>query len=184
MGDINQRIFGLKHLRTGGRVLEIGSKNYGNTFSFRDWIRADEYVGLDIEKGCGVDFVHDLTKPLPESVGAFDTIICCSVLEHTPTPWLMAENISKATKPNGMLYVSVPWVQRYHAYPDDYFRISPRGVESLFPKFKWSNQCFSTTKEKEFIEFKSGADNKMKLMREDRKYLPYFFTHMTGVKNG
>lgn len=184
MGDINQRIFGLRHLRTGGRVLEVGSKNYGNTFSFRDWIHADEYVGLDVESGEGVDIIHDLTEPLPENLGVFDIVICCSVLEHTPKPWLMAENISRAVKTNGMLYVSVPWVQRYHAYPDDYFRFSPRGIECIFPEFTWSEQCFSTTKPKEFIPFKKGADNAMNIVREDRKYLPYFFTHMIGVKNG
>jgi len=41
--------------------------------------------------------------------------------------------------------MSVPWVWRYHAYPDDYFRFSWRGIETLFPEFSWSDKHYSTT---------------------------------------
>lgn len=183
MGDINQIIYGRKHLPKGGRVLEVGSKDYGSTSSFRDVLDADEYVGLDVEYGPNVDVVFDLELGTAGQ-RPFDTVICCSVLEHTPRPWIMAINISELVKPGGFLYISVPWVQRYHPYPDDYYRFSPRGVEQIFPDFKWPNQCFSTTKKNEFVDFKKGADNKMNLMVDDRKYLPYLFTNMIGVKNG
>lgn len=182
MGDINQFIFGIRHLPKGGRVLEVGSKDYGSTESFRGGVlNASEYVGVDIEEGKGVDVVLDLTQDVGD-LGLFDTVICCSVLEHTPTPWKMAENITRLTKSGGTVYVSVPWVQRYHPYPDDYFRFSPRGIESLFSEFEWSKQCFSTTVEGEFINFSKGCDNKLNKVIDGRKYLPYFFTHMIGIK--
>ena len=62
MGDINQLIY-LKTLipSVDGPVLEIGSKDYGSTSSFRDTYRGVEYVGLDMEPGPGVDIVADLT---------------------------------------------------------------------------------------------------------------------------
>lgn len=185
MGDINQIIFGKKYLPKDARyVLEVGSKNYGNTSSFRDHFTNAEYVGVDIEAGDGVDVVCDLENDnLITSVKQkFDAIICCSILEHTPKPWKMADNISLLTMTGGTLYLSVPWVQRYHMYPDDYYRFSPRGIEILFPDFEWSHQCFSTTKEGEFIPFKKGVDNKMHMMHDGRKYLPYFFTNMIGIK--
>jgi SAM-dependent methyltransferase len=115
VGDVNQRIF-LERLVPGidGPVVEVGSKDYGSTTSFRDLYRGREYVGVDLETGKGVDVVADLsagTGRLP--VSHFALGICCSVLEHTPRPWVMAENIVKLLRPGGQLYISVPWVWRY-----------------------------------------------------------------------
>ena len=61
MGDMNQRIL-LQMLRPAidGPVVEIGSKDYGNTVSYRDLYRNVEYVGADMEAGKGVDIVVDL----------------------------------------------------------------------------------------------------------------------------
>ena len=92
-----------------------------------------EYIGADIADGEGVDVVIDLCEGIgdiePESI---DLIVCCSVLEHVKKPWRMAENIDRLTRSGGKIYISVPWVWRYHPYPDDYFRFSWRGIEELF----------------------------------------------------
>ena len=79
---------------------------------------------------------------------------------------------------------------RYHAYPDDFFRFSWRGIETLFPGFSWSDKCYSTTVAGEFIEIGEkarDADNRMAKMVElgggqSRKYLPYFMVNMMGTK--
>jgi len=54
--------------------------------------------------------------------------------------------------PGGSIYISVPWVWPYHAYPDDYFRFSWRGIAELFPDFDWRDVCYSTNIEGEFYE--------------------------------
>jgi SAM-dependent methyltransferase len=133
MGDINQVRFLCKKAPTcDGPILEIGSKDYGSTSSFRRFYAACPYVGLDLEPGAGVDVVADLTSSLGGlSENHFALAICCSVLEHVNKPWLMADNITRLVRPGGRLYVSVPWVWRYHPYPDDYFRFSFRGVEGV-----------------------------------------------------
>jgi SAM-dependent methyltransferase len=64
----------------GGRVLEIGSLNINGTV--RDWFDADEYVGVDVGEGPGVDVVmsgheYDSDKP-------FDCCISCECFEHNP----------------------------------------------------------------------------------------------------
>ena len=74
------------------------------------------------------------------------------MLEHTPKPWAIAENIGRLLRPGGMLYISVPWVWRYHAYPDEYFRFSPRAVQVLFPGMEWTRATYSTTVQSEHIE--------------------------------
>lgn len=192
MGDMNQVHFLRKRVpQAGGPVLEIGSKDYGSTSSFRQFYANTEYVGVDLAGGKGVDVVADLTATignLPENHFALG--ICCSVLEHVHKPWLMADNITRLIRPGGQLYISVPWVWRYHPYPDDYFRFSFRAIKSLFEHFEWQQACYSTTTEGEFFpidENQPGVDNSLAMMsgsegQAKRKYLPYLMVNMVGRK--
>src|SRR5690242_11226059 len=138
MGDVNQLIYAQAVFRDfRGRVLEIGSKDYGNTQPFRELFRESEYVGVDLESGTNVDFVVDLEKGPGALAGRkFDLIIVCSVLEHSPRPWVLAENIQGLLAEEGALMSCHPWVWRYHKYPDDYFRFSPKGIMAIFPELR------------------------------------------------
>jgi SAM-dependent methyltransferase len=200
MGDFNQLAY-LKHWvpKAEGPVLEIGSKEYGSTSSFRDFYEGHEYIGLDMSEGEGVDVVVDLTKSIePLRENYFGLGICCSVLEHVEKPWLFAANLTRLIRPGGLLYMSVPWVWRYHAYPDDYFRFSHRGVISLFEEFSWSNAYYSSTTAGEFVEISGtasesasgktrGEDGKMAVLLDNgqgvkRQYLPYLMVNMLGTR--
>lgn len=190
MGDNNQLFFLKRHApRANGPVLEIGSKDYGSTADFRSSYREVPYTGLDLAAGNNVDVVQDLTEgigALPP--GHFDLAICCSVLEHVDRPWEFARNVTRLVRTGGRLYMSVPWVWRFHAYPDDYFRYSWRGIEALFPDFEWSHRYYSTNVEDEFIAIDEfpDADNRMALMQPveggQRKHLPYLMVNMIGTK--
>jgi len=192
MGDVNQRLFLARAMpRTDGPVLEVGSKDYGNTTTFRDVFTGSEYIGIDLSPGKDVDRVLDLatgTGDLPD--GHFAVAICCSVLEHVRRPWEMAANITRLLRPGGALYVAVPWVWRYHPYPDDYFRFSWRGIAEIFPGINWSRMAYSTTAPDEFFEITGdgqGIDNGLAKYVEtpkgQRKYLPYLQVHMLGVRS-
>jgi len=193
MGDANQRLY-LERLvpSVEGPVLEIGAKDYGNTQDFRSLYAGNEYRGVDLEAGPGVDAVVDLATglgPLPE--GHFALAICCSVLEHTPRPWVMAANITRLVRPQGWLYVAVPWVWRYHPYPDDYFRFSHRAIEALFPAFDWSDIVYSTNLATEAFAVAPGTggfDDRLAVFVDTpagkRKHLPYLQLHMLGLKIG
>ena len=122
----------------GGRVLEIGSKDYANTQPFRELFANPEYVGVDLDAGKNVEFVVDLEQGLgPRAGQKFDLIVICPVLEHSPRPGVLAENIQTVLAENGALMSCHPWVWRYHKYPDDYFRFSPKGIMALFPELKF-----------------------------------------------
>jgi hypothetical protein len=189
MGDINQLTY-LKRFMPSvpGPILEIGSKDYGSTSTFRNFYANDEYVGVDMEAGNNVDVVVDLTQDLGGlRANHFALAICCSVLEHVRKPWLFATRVTSLLRAGGALYLSVPWVWRYHAYPDDYYRFSWRGVMELFPDFEWSNICYSTNVPNEFIDIapdEPGADNSMAAFADTpagrRKYLPYLMVNMLG----
>jgi SAM-dependent methyltransferase len=187
MGDRNQRLFLEKLMpRADGPVIEIGSKDYGSTEDFRELYRG-EYVGVDLEAGKGVDIVADLSAGLGDlRENHFALAICCSVLEHTPKPWVMAENLTRLLRPGGWVYISVPWVWRYHAYPDDYFRFSPRAVQSIFPAIHWSHATYSTTVEGEHAKINLDdvrkLDNALAFEKDGRKYLPCLMVNMLGEK--
>ena len=191
MGDVNQLTY-LKRTvpAVDGPILEIGSKDYGSTSSFRDFYAGQPYVGLDMEAGKNVDVVVDLTSGVGElQRGHFALAICCSVLEHVRRPWDFAENLASLMRPGGLVYMSVPWVWRYHAYPDDYFRFSWRGVMELFRGFEWRDICYSTNVPNEFIDIpldNPGVDNAMAAHAQTpagpRKYLPYLMVNMLGRK--
>jgi SAM-dependent methyltransferase len=173
-----------------GPVLEIGSKIV-SVSEFRENYTGVEYVGVDLEEGAGVDVVCDLTKddhPLPKNY--FDLVICCSVMEHVPNPWVMAEKISELVRPGGKLYINSPWVWKYHKYPDDYYRYSFKAIEFLFPEFQWSKYAYSTELPDsiEFVERDSDFDRRRAFIetRADgstKKYLPYSMINMFGTKN-
>jgi hypothetical protein len=192
LGDINQKLFLKKFIpKVSGPVLEIGSKDYGTTSSFREYYCDHEYVGVDMEDGKNVDCVLDLTQGignLPKNY--FALTICCSVLEHVRKPWVMAENITTLVRSRGMLYVSVPWVWGYHQYPDDYYRFSWRGIMELFPELEWEHIYYATSVANEFFEI-TEADIKIdrrlgiknwRVIGKRRRYLPCLMINMLGTK--
>lgn len=120
------------------RALIVGSKVYGSKSDRHRLYR--NAVGVDLEEGEGVDLVHNMESPLPESMGTFDHVDCCSVMEHCQRPWLMAANIEKALSLGGTLLLAVPFVWRLHAYPDDYWRFCPASLEILFPSIRWEHR--------------------------------------------
>lgn len=97
----------------------------------------EEAVGVDMRPGPGVDLVLNLEDGLPEDLGVFDHVECCSVLEHSRRPWLLAANVERLMAPGATLHLQVPFVWRFHDYPSDYWRFTAEGVRELFPGIHW-----------------------------------------------
>jgi len=129
-----------------GPVLQIGARSQvidqtvGGRKTWRDRCGDKRFVGADLEPGDNVDAVFDICWPL-EQIGAallgsghqtFGGIICAHLLEHVRDPFAAARNISSLLAPGGRVFVQVPWVQAFHAFPDDFWRISLSGLEVLF----------------------------------------------------
>lgn len=179
MGDKNQLTFLKRRLPVvDGPVLEVGSKVYGQTPNFRSAYQ--DYTGVDLEAGDGVDVVADLSKPHGLTEGRYALVIACSVLEHAKDPWALARNMTKLLRPGGRLYLAVPWAWRFHSYPDDFWRFSWRGIETLFPDVKWDEPEYSTTRLGEFFPAVKDADHNLATVIEGRKFIPYLMLHMVG----
>ncbi len=114
--------------RWQGRVLDVGC---GSQRLRRLLGRDAEYVGVDLY-GRNVDVKVDIAMeqyPFPDS--SFDYAICNAVLEHVADPLFVMQEIRRVLKPGGTIYVSVPFLQPYHADPEDYRRYTRVGLAQL-----------------------------------------------------
>lgn len=121
-------------------VLQIGSRAevLDRQAGWRNRFTGRRFIGLDMAHGPNVDLVADITEPadaIRARAGAdgFGLIICHHVLEHVRTPWVAARTLMDLLVPGGLLFVTVPWVQGYHEFPDDFWRMSFAGIRALFP---------------------------------------------------
>jgi SAM-dependent methyltransferase len=142
-----------KHI--GSDVLEVGAKKYKEHayLGLREFLAKkrprSRLVGCDISAGDEVDVVLDITAPLQDVKSTlpnetFDSVFCISVLEHIPEVASACRNISALLNPGGALFVSVPFVFRYHGYPGDLWRFTPEAVMYLFPDIDFLGNKYST----------------------------------------
>lgn len=104
--------------------------------------------GIDMVEGEGVDEVLDITSTIDVSYFHHNTdslishIDCHSVLEHCQNPKKAAENMTWLLVNGGTIFLSVPFVWREHAYPNDYFRFTKEGIKLLFPDIEWDTMWY------------------------------------------
>lgn len=77
---------------------------------------------------CKVNFMEDHKDQL----GQFDVVYSNNVFEHLENPFCAAQNIWSLCRDGGLIVTVVPFSQRYHESPNDYFRYTHRGIEKLF----------------------------------------------------
>ena len=136
-------------------ILHIGSKASILDTDGGKWRKhfvGKEFIGVDLEMGDNVDHVFDITKNISTlrkktGIKQFSTIICPHVLEHVKNPFEVASNIEKLLKKGGRAIISVPWVQGFHEFPNDYWRISFEGLKQLFQNCDFELEYYSDAKE-------------------------------------
>ncbi len=121
----------------GGRVLEVGSRRDVGPMTAS--VERDPFgpgctlVGCDIHHGPGVDFVvdvHSLSRVVDRN--SLDGVFSIAVLEHLAAPWMAAAEINRCLRIGGLtLHVTVQtWP--VHEQPNDFWRMSDRGLDMLF----------------------------------------------------
>lgn len=157
-----------------GSTLIVGSHVYHTRHDRRELF--PDSVGWDMMPGPGVDLVIDMEMPLTGPIPKFAHIDCVSVLEHSLRPWLLAANMERLLAPKGTIYISVPFVWRVHAYPNDYWRFTTEGIKSLFQYIDWK-----------FLRYRTGVvlkdqENIRKQNIEDYPYYPRTQTLAFGIR--
>ena len=123
------------------KVLEIGSLIVSGQehLSVRKLFPEAEYIGVDMQKGNGVDIVedfidwankcdsenHDGVNYRYDHEEEFDLILCLDMLEHAKEPFEVIESAKQCLKPNGVLLVTSVFNFKIHEYPNDYWRFTP-----------------------------------------------------------
>ena len=104
----------------------------------RHFYKKYKYFGMDLSPSNDSQVISgDACSPtyVTEHEGFrqfFDVIYSNNVFEHFERPWIAAQNLTQFLKPGGIVVTIVPFSQRYHESPGDYFRYTHKGLEALF----------------------------------------------------
>jgi SAM-dependent methyltransferase len=132
-------IFGFENLKEeeikGKRVIEVGS--YYVNGSLRSLIQLSspsEYIGVDIEKGPGVDLICQADNLIREfGRESFDIVISTEMLEHVKNWSLVISNLKNLCRPGGIILITTrSYGFGYHAFPYDFWRYELEDVKAIF----------------------------------------------------
>jgi SAM-dependent methyltransferase len=101
-----------------GQVLDIGGARVRGAFQRSPQAR---WVVADLDGSRGPDVIADI-QALPFGSEVFDVVKATEVLEHVPDPIQSLTECRRVLKPGGRLVLSIPFLERVHADPDDYGR--------------------------------------------------------------
>ncbi len=111
----------------GNSVLDLGagSAPYRPLFAHCAY-RTQDFAQLAPDQLLGrtgyaqIDLVSDATAiPLPDS--SVDVVVCTEVLEHVPEPIAVVREISRITKPGGLLLMTAPLGSGLHQEPYHFY---------------------------------------------------------------
>lgn len=132
--DFGKRVLN-EELIGGKRVIEVGAYDVnGSLRSVIMPLEPVEYIGVDIEKGPGVDIVCN-AEELSErfGMGSFDVVIATEVVEHVRDWRKVISEIKKVCKPSGLILVTAPSCGfPYHGFPSDFWRYEVADMQRIF----------------------------------------------------
>ena len=120
-----------------GPIYEFGSfqvegqEDYAN---LRSMFPGKPFVGCDMRPGLGVDRVEDVTdiQLADETAG---TVLCIETFEHVFEVRRAFDEVHRLLKPGGVFIITSPLNFRIHAYPDDYWRMTPSCLRRLMSPY-------------------------------------------------
>ena len=121
-----------------GEVLSIGSASDldGNGHTYRSYFTAaSRYVTSEVRPTQDADLVLDVRAMPSIADASFDAIFCSGVLEHVDDCHAAVDECHRVLKPGGRFLVGVPFQQKIHRSPQDFWRFTEFGVRYLLRAF-------------------------------------------------
>lgn len=134
--DVGARDGELKYLLGISENLKFDDALYARNKATFDSIY--DYHGLDLSGPEAANVIsgdvcdEGLLQNHPEWAGHFSVIYSNNVFEHLRKPWVAARNLIAMLAPGGICITITCFALRYHESPDDYFRFTHTGLDSLF----------------------------------------------------
>ncbi|MBU1446146.1 class I SAM-dependent methyltransferase [Patescibacteria group bacterium] len=119
----------LQGFEEGSNILNIGSLSKKIDGS------KGNIINLDISFYPNIDIVAD-AHDLPFKDASLDGIIIKNVFEHLRNPIVVLAEIRRVLKKGGLMYAKIPFMQPFHAVPDDYQRYSINGIFEFLKEFE------------------------------------------------
>ncbi len=116
-----------------GVFLDVGCGNMPyRSLVLQDPSRVRAYIGLDIPGATyrSPDLYWDgISMPIRDE--AIDSAMATEVLEHCPRPGSLLKEAYRVLKPEGILFLTVPFIWPLHDVPSDQFRYTPFSLHRL-----------------------------------------------------
>lgn len=125
-------------IMVSGKILDVGGAQKPIKNRIKK-MEGCEFTILDLEKPHELkqkpDIIEDINLYRIPSIHHFekyDIAFCIEVSEYLFNPIMAIKNIKEYLKPDGILYMSFPFIYPVHEPVEfDYLRYTPRGVEKL-----------------------------------------------------
>lgn len=83
---------------------------------------------LTLDRFSGADITADAAE-VPLKTASVDLALSIAVLEHLKYPQQAVEELYRVLKPNGEVYIEIPFLQPFHSSPHDYYRATLPGLK-------------------------------------------------------
>ena len=106
-----------------GRILDVGG---GRKARYLRRLPPGLHVqSVNIDPAIEPSYLVRPGARFPISDGSFDGVICFNTLEHVYDARFILDEIHRVLKPGATAHITVPFIFRMHAHPDDFFRATP-----------------------------------------------------------
>lgn len=112
-------------------VLDVGSKNINGSYKEIFNNTKIKYIGLDLEKGKGVDIVTENPYHYPVNSESADVVISGQTFEHCEFFWEAFLEMNRVLRKGGYIFLISPSIGRIHRYPVDCYRFNPDSYSAL-----------------------------------------------------
>lgn len=117
-----------KILILGGSIEGEGSQDFLNSPDL-------QIIESDVSFGPRTQIILD-AHAIPYQTETFDCVVAQAVLEHVLDPFQCVDEIYRILKPDGIIYVEIPFMQQVHGGAYDFTRFTRSGQRRLLRQFE------------------------------------------------
>lgn len=119
----------IKSQKITGSIVEFGNNNFNNSFvkflNNRNLYPSKQNIFFsDIKKFKNKNYIKLNLEKKNFIKKKFNNVLIFNVLEHVLNTENALNEIKKIMHKNSIIYISTPFLYRYHGAPDDYFRFT------------------------------------------------------------